>query len=104
MTHLPIEISEAQIQAFCKKWKVKEFALFGSVLRDDFGPNSDIDVLLTYAPDATWSLFDLVDIIEELETIFHRKVDVVNRKAVERSRNPYRRQAILESAQIIHAA
>ncbi len=99
-----IEIPYEQIADFCKRWKVKEFALFGSVLREDFRSDSDVDVMLTYEADATWSLFDLVDIIEDLERIFNRKVDVVNRQALEKSPNLYRRKEILESAQIIHAA
>jgi uncharacterized protein len=97
--HLPHE----QIAAFCRKWNVTEFALFGSVLRDDFGPESDVDVLVTFAsPELTPSLFEHVDMQDELEVIFGRKVDVVNRKGVERSMNRFRRQAVLGSARTIY--
>src|SRR3990172_6281743 len=72
---------------FCRRWKIMEFALFGSVLRDDFRPDSDIDVLVTFAPDAGWSLFDHVTMQEELKVIFGRKGDLVSRRGVERSQN-----------------
>ena len=104
MSPLQIEIPIEPIQDFCKKWKVTEFAVFGSVLRSDFSPDSDIDVLLTFQGDSQWSLFDRVDMQDDLETIFARKVQVVNRKGIEKSSNPLRRQAILESARVIHAA
>ena len=76
--------------------------LFGSVLRDDFGPESDIDVLVTFAEDANWSLFAFVRCKEELEALFGRRVDLLTRPAVERSHNPYRRNAILSSAEAIY--
>ena len=90
------------IQAFCRKWQITEFALFGSVLRDDFGPDSDVDVLVSFSDDARHSLFDLLHMREELEAIFERDVDLVTRRSVESSRNYIRRRAILESAEIIH--
>ncbi|MBB6069330.1 hypothetical protein HNQ61_000945 [Longimicrobium terrae] len=79
-----------------------EFALFGSVLRDDFRPDSDVDVLLTFGPDSGVSLFDFVDMQDELEAAFGRRVDVSSRRGVERSENPYRRKAILESARVVY--
>lgn len=78
--------------------------MFGSVLSDDFGPDSDIDILVTFAPEAKRTLFDMVDMKEELEAIFGRKVDLVSRRGVESSRNPIRRKAILSSAKIVHVA
>lgn len=72
--------------------------LFGSALTDEFRPDSDLDVLVTFAPGAKWSLFDLVDAKDELGRIVGREVDLVERRAIERSRNPYRRSAILSSA------
>jgi hypothetical protein len=57
-----IKASSAQIAEFCQRWQIIEFALFGSILRDDFRPDSDIDVLLTFSPDSRWSLFDWVDV------------------------------------------
>ena len=81
-----------------------EFCLFGSVLRDDFRPDSDVDVLVTFAPDARYSLFDLVHIEEELREILRRNVDLVERKAVERSENYIRRKHILGSLEAIYVA
>ena len=104
MLKLQVDIPYERIVDFCIRWKVIEFALFGSVLRDDFGPESDIDVLVSFAPDARWNLFDVTEMIEELEAVFGRKVDLLTRRGVERSRNYLRRKNILESAQIIHAA
>lgn len=92
------------VAAFCRRWQVTEFALFGSVLRPDFGPASDIDVLVTFAPDAPWTLFDLVDMRDELAALFGRPIDLVTRRAVEQSRNALRRAAILGSAEVIYAA
>ncbi|MBA7598008.1 MAG: nucleotidyltransferase [Calditrichaeota bacterium] len=97
-----IEIPEQQIAAFCRKWKITELALFGSVLGEDFRPESDVDVLVRFAPDHCWSLFDHVEMQEELKEIFGRDVDLVNRQAIERSHNPIRRKAILESAEVVH--
>jgi hypothetical protein len=98
-----IDIPKNQIADFCRRWKITELALFGSVLRDDFRSDSDVDVLVTFAPDARWSLFDHVDMEDELRQVLGRPVDLVNRRGIERSRNPLRRRAILESAQVVHA-
>ncbi len=100
-----VAINENQISAFCHRWKITEFSLFGSVLRDDFRPeSSDIDVLISFAPDAHWTLFDWAEMEGEIQQIFQRKVDLVSRRGLERSRNEQRRQAILDSAQVIYAA
>ncbi len=99
-----IAIDQNKIVEFCHRWKITEFALFGSVLREDFRPDSDVDVLVTFAPDAEWSLFDLVAMKDELEQIFAREVDIISRRGIERSHNPIRKRAILSSAQVIHAA
>ncbi len=92
-----VSIPTAAIADFCRKWQVTEFALFGSVVRDDFGPDSDVDVLVSFAPEARYSLFDLVDMQDELVAIFERKVDLVTRRAVERGTNDWRKKAILDS-------
>jgi len=92
-----LPIPAAAIADFCRKWQVTEFALFGSVLRDDFGPDSDVDVLVSFAPDVRYSLFDLVHMEDELREMFGRDVDLVTRRAVERSMNTWRRQVILGS-------
>ena len=97
-------LPQKKIAAFCKRWKVSEFAIFGSALRADFGPDSDIDVLVSFTPDAKVSLFDMVHMQDELKQIFSRDVDLISRRGVETSRNYLRRKAILESAQVIHVA
>ena len=99
-----LRVSEEQIAAFCRKWKITKFELFGSVLRDDFDAESDIDVLATFAEGAPWSLFDLVDVRAELIQIFGRNVDLIERIAIEASENPLRRRAILNSARAVYAA
>jgi hypothetical protein len=100
--HIPID--REKIVEFCQRWKITEFALFGSVLRDDFRPDSDVDVLVTFAPDAEWSLFDHVDMEEELSAILGRKVDLVSRRAIERSTNWIRRKAILSTTEPYYVA
>lgn len=104
MSRIQIDIPNEQLQTFCQKWKIEEFALFGSVLREDFRPDSDIDVLVRFNADARWDLFDFGEMREELVTIFKRDVDLLEREGVEKSRNPIRRKSILETAQVIHAA
>ena len=99
-----VRLPTAQIAAFCERWGVAEVALFGSVLRDDFKPDSDIDVLVRFRQDATPSLFSLVRMEAELAELMGRRVDLVEREAVEQSRNYIRREAILASAKVIHAA
>lgn len=104
MTIPHIDIPKETIAEFCIKWKIREFALFGSVLRDDFRPDSDIDVLVTFKEDAKHTLFDLVHMEKELKEIFGREVDIVSRRGIEASRNYIRRNAILNSAEAVYAA
>jgi uncharacterized protein len=100
-----IQISQESLAAFCQRWKITELALFGSILREDFDPNrSDIDVLVTFAPDAGWALLDFVRIRDELVLLLGRKVDLLTKKAVEHSPNPIRRRAILDTAKVIYVA
>jgi len=96
-----VRVPMQKIEAFCTKWRVTELSLFGSVLREDFRPDSDVDVLVTLAPDHGLSLLDWVDMIDELRGIFHRDVDLVSRKGL---RNPFRREEILKTARVIYAA
>ncbi|MBO1348972.1 MAG: nucleotidyltransferase family protein [Hormoscilla sp. GUM202] len=98
-----IEIAKEKIAEFCDRWQITEFALFGSVLRDDFRPDSDIDVLVTFAPDSHWTLFNIIHMESELEAIFERKVDLVCKLAIQQSLNYLRRKAILNSAEVIYA-
>jgi predicted nucleotidyltransferase len=99
-----LNIPEEIITGFCTRWKITEFALFGSVLREDFTSNSDIDVLVTFAPDARWSLMDHVEMQDELTTIFGRNIDLVSKRGIERSRNHIRRKEILDSAEVVYAS
>ena len=99
-----IPINTNAISEFCQRWGLAELALYGSVLRDDFGPESDIDVLVTIAPEQSCTMFDLVRMAEELEGIFGRAVDIQTRRGIEQSRNEIRRREILDSAEVIHAA
>ena len=99
-----IPIDHEALAAYCRRRGIVELALFGSVLRDDFRLDSDVDVLVTFAPDAHPTLFDLVDIQDELRAIFGRDVDLLTRRGVEDRRNPERRQAILSTAERLYAA
>ena len=99
-----ILIDQRRLEAYCQRWKITELSLFGSVLRDDFRSDSDVDVLVTFDPAARWTLFDLVHAQDELEAIVGRKVDLVERRSVERSENYIRRRHILGTAQPIYVA
>jgi len=94
-----ISLSKKKIENFCRLWKIKEMSLFGSVLRDDFNSESDVDILVSFSEDARWSLFDWVNMIEELKEITGREVDLVEKESL---RNPFRRRAILENKEVIY--
>ena len=96
-----IRIPRKKIAEFSRRWKVTEFSLFGSVLREDFRPDSDVDVLVTFSKEAEISLFDLVQMKLDLEKIFRRPVDVIEKDALE---NPFRKKEILRTAQVVYAA
>ena len=96
-----IDAPMAGIEGFCRKWRVARFSLFGSVLREDFGPDSDVDVLVSFDPDSTWDLLDLVDMRDELKALFGRNVDLVEEEGLH---NPFRRSSILSTRQVIYAA
>lgn len=101
MNQPQINIPLDKIKAFCRKWKIKEFALFGSVLREDFRPDSDIDVLVTFEPDEDFDFDDRMKMQEEIEGIFGRKVDLVEKRLI---RNPFRRYDILTTKEVVYAA
>ena len=101
MSQIHIAIPEKELSAFCKRWGIVEFALFGSVLRDDFDPDSDVDVLVTFARDRDISLFDLAQMQIELQGVFHRPVDILEKDAL---RNPFRKRHILSTAQVMYAS
>jgi len=100
-TNISIDIEK--IRAFCQKWQITEFSLFGSVLRDDFHAKSDVDVLVTFAPAAKTTGLDWVMAEEELAIIFGRDVDLISRRGIEQSRNSLRRHEILSTAEVIYA-
>jgi uncharacterized protein len=104
MTTAQIDIPYDEIAAFCRKWRITELALFGSVLRDEFRPDSDVDVLITLGPDASRSFDDWLTVEDELERIFGRNVDLVSRRAVDESENPFRKRHVLKTMQPIYVA
>ncbi|MCX6376398.1 MAG: nucleotidyltransferase domain-containing protein [Armatimonadetes bacterium] len=96
-----IDVPDDEIADFCRRWKVRQLALFGSVLREDFQSDSDVDVLVTFVPGANISLFDLGAMQQELEAMFGRHVDLVEEAGL---RNPFRRRSILKNREIVYAA
>jgi hypothetical protein len=100
LANLPI----SRLAAFCRKWGIVRLEVFGSALRDDFSSSSDLDFLVTFAPNAHRSLLDLPEAEEELRGIVERPVDPVTRAGIERSRNWIRRREILDSARLLYAA
>ena len=96
-----VAVDPRRIGDFCRRWRVTELALFGSVLREDFRPDSDVDVLVNFEAGAPWSLWDLSRMREELEEIFGRGVDLVEKKGL---RNPFLRHAVLTTRQVVYAA
>jgi len=97
-----IEFPKNKLAVFCRKHHIQKLAFFGSVLRDDFRPDSDIDVLVEFEPGKTPG-FAFVSIADELQGIFGREVDLLTYKGVESSKNYIRRKSILESARVIYA-
>jgi predicted nucleotidyltransferase len=95
-----IDIPLEKIENFCRRWKIKEFALFGSVLREDFSPDSDIDVLVTFEPEGGITFDNRVEILDELVEIFGREVDLVEKDLI---RNPFRRHEILKTKEVVYA-
>lgn len=96
-----IEVPHDRLAEFCRRWKIAELALFGSVLRDDFGPQSDVDVLVVFTPQTPRGLEARERMDAELTEIFGRRVDVVEKTAV---RNPFRRHEILRTHRVVYAA
>lgn len=101
MSQARIDVPEEKIRGFCRKWRVRELALFGSVLSDAFRPDSDVDVLISVEDDAELSTFDLLDMVDELRGIFGREVDLLEKEAL---RNPFRRYSILSNREVLYAA
>ena len=96
-----IALDPDRLAALCRRWRVRELSLFGSVLRPDFSPDSDIDVLVTFFEDAPWDLFDFIRMKEELAELFGREIDLIEASAL---RNPFRRSEILRCSEVVYAA
>lgn len=99
--NLQIELPLQRIADFCRRWKIAKLEVFGSALRDEFGPESDLDFLYTFAQDTRWG-WDFVRAYDELERLVGRRVDLVSRRAIEQSRNPFRKREILNTARVIY--
>ena len=97
-----LSISDAGLEDFCRRWKITELSLFGSALRDDFGPDSDIDLLVRYGPAPNRSLMDHIAMEQELTELLGRKVDLVSKRGVENSQNWIIRRSILDSAELVY--
>lgn len=91
-----------KVEQICQEWGIIELALFGSIVRDDFNLNSDIDCLVTFQTENNISLLDLETLEEQLENLFNRPVDIITKKSIEKSHNWIRRQNILENAEVIY--
>lgn len=104
MTIGQIEVSNDALAQLCAKWRIRRIALFGSALRGDMCPDSDVDLLVDFEPGEKWSLLQLATAEQEFASMFGRKVDLVDRASLARSQNPYRRDAILESAEVVYGA
>ncbi len=100
----PLQVDQEAISVFCKRWSVTELALFGSAARHELRPESDVDLLISFQPEAHHTFVDMDLMQEELETMFGRKVDLLERDTVERSRNTIRRDSILSHVEVLHAA
>jgi hypothetical protein len=98
-----VHFSKKELAEFCRRWKITQLSVFGSALREDFRPESDVDVLVSFSNEAHYTLLDVARMESELERIFGRKVDLVETSAIEKSRNYIRRKSILSSAEAIYA-
>jgi len=104
MEPINLGVDRDRIVHFCRRWKISNLAVFGSVVREELRPDSDIDLLVTFRSDADWTMFDHFTMEEELSLLFGREVDLVSVQAVEESYNPVCRRQILDSARQIYAA
>ena len=104
MGRLRIDIPQDRLNAFCRMHRIRRLSVFGSALREDFRPDSDVDILISFEEGARYSLFDLVTMQDELEAILGRAVDLVEREAVEQSENYIRRRHILANEEPVYVA
>ena len=98
-----LAITPGQLAEFCQRWKIIELALFGSILRDNFSTQSDVDILVRFVPHHSWGL-EFIQMREELATLLNRPVDLLTYQSILNSHNSLRRRAILESAEVIYRA
>jgi uncharacterized protein len=98
-----INLSTQKLQTFCQKWRIIEFAIFGSALRDDFRPDSDLDVLVKFTANSPWTLLDLATMQQELEDLIDRSADLIEKRVIETSSNWIRRDEILNTAQVVYS-
>jgi len=96
-----MDLDQDALAQFCRKWRIRELSIFGSALRDDFGPESDLDFLVSFEPGTPLDLSDLLDMKEELEARYGRSVDLIEKEAL---RNPWRKHEILRTRKVIYAA
>jgi predicted nucleotidyltransferase len=101
---LKIQIPQQELIVFCQKWKIKEMSFFGSVLRDDFRADSDIDIIVSFEDNSTWGILELVRMKRELKILLGREIDLLTKKSIEQSHNWIRRQEILGTAQVVYVA
>ena len=101
MVNSKVQLDLESLAEFCRKWRIRELSIFGSALRDDFGPESDLDFLVSFEPETSLDLFDLLDMKEELEARHGRTVDLIEKEAL---RNPWRKREILRTREVIYAA
>jgi len=101
---MDLGISPEKIVEFCQRWKISRLAVFGSAVQGKLRPDSDIDLLATFASDADWSMFDHYRMEDEIVKLLGREVDLVSKEAIEESANPIFRREILGSAKEIYAA
>ncbi len=98
-----VSIEEDKIEDFCRRWNICELSLFGSVLRNDFSSDSDIDVLVSFFSEADWGLLEHAQMQDELKELFGRNVDLVSHRGLVQSENWIRKREILETAEILYA-
>ena len=97
-----LKLPTEKLADFCRRWLIQEVALFGSILREDFKPESDVDLLVTFTPEARWGLLEHARMEQELAQLVGRKIDLFTKRAVEQSRNWIRRQEILNTAEVVY--
>lgn len=100
---MKLEYNHENLGRFCREHGIARLELFGSALGESFSRESDVDLLATLRTNARPTLLDWASMQAELAALFGRPVDLVSRRAIERSRNPYRRHSILSTATPIYA-